>query len=104
MTKQQQTKVQYMNCLEAQLDEDGEVWTEERVRQISVWRTSKCWNPFQGEDIYEEVLDLYHIYLEPCKKGGWVGWSPEDGGVEFYSCLQQAWDDLHAFEAYLLYP
>lgn len=98
MTNQQQTKVQYMNALKARL-RGGEVWTEEEVRQISVWRTCDCWDPFIGED----VVDFYHIYLKPSRTR-WVGWSPEDGGVEFYASIQEAWDSLHKFGAYLLYP
>ena len=92
-----QTKLQYINALQAHL---GGLDVAEKV---SVWRTSAAWDPFIEEGV--EALDLYHIYLEylPDKRK-WVAWSPEDGGVEFYASVQEAWDGLLEFGAYLLYP
>jgi hypothetical protein len=100
MTKQ--TKLQYVNALESRLPCGGGL-SPEKVEGISVWRMCAAWDPFV--EVGVEVQDLYHIYLEysPGKKK-WVGWSPEDGGAEFYASIQEAWDSLTEFGAYLLYP
>lgn len=97
-------KHQYMNVLEEKLGYGTPILEDElSAKRTSVWRMSAPWNPFAGEPEVE-VWDLYHIYLVRDKYGGWVGYSPEDGGSVSYPCLQAAWDNLTAMGAHLVYP